>query len=158
MLNEVLLRDAESRTDNERRFITAAFATLQRRRGHTTMSLSVAGHPRPIIVRRSGLLETIDCPGTALGLFRHLEFHDIDITLEPGDTALLYTDGLTEARTADGMFGEEGLHTVLRTNHGADASTLAREIERAVVRGGGENTRDDIALLVIRASPQRAQF
>ena len=66
------------------------------------------------------------CSGRALGVFDDANLTDQEIHLAPGDTLLLYTDGVTEARAPDGtFFGEERLASLLRSSVGLDATTLA---------------------------------
>jgi phosphoserine phosphatase RsbU/P len=66
---------------------------------------------------------------------------------------VLYTDGVVEARSPDGLFfGEERLMTLLRSSVALDAATIAGRIENAVLDFQGQTPRDDIAVLVLRAS------
>jgi phosphoserine phosphatase RsbU/P len=71
---------------------------------------------------------------------------------------LLYTDGVTEARTPGGLFGLERLAAVLGRCAGLDAGAVAHEVEAAVAHTPGVEARDDVALLVLRAAeaPRRA--
>ncbi len=85
-------------------------------------------------------------------------FDDANLTeqearLAPGDALVLYTDGVVEARSPDGLFfGEERLMTILRSSVALDASTMADRIESAVLNFQEQNPRDDIAILVLRSS------
>ena len=64
--------------------------------GDRTVRLVVAGHPRPVVMRANGDLEQVEAQGSLLGAFEvtHVETHELD--LGPGDTLLLYTDGLSD--------------------------------------------------------------
>ena len=85
-------------------------------------------------------------------------FDDPDLTeqeiyLAPGDTLVLYTDGVIEARAPDGAFyGEARLASLLCSSVGLDASTLAGRIESAVLGFQENNPHDDVAVLVLRVS------
>ena len=72
--------------------------------------------------------------------------------LEPGDTLLLYTDGVTEARVRSWELGEEGLVSLLEGCAGQAAAEIVETIERAVVGVQAGEPRDDIALLALKAS------
>jgi sigma-B regulation protein RsbU (phosphoserine phosphatase) len=69
-----------------------------------------AGHPHPLLIRRSGEMEFIGEGGVPIGLLPDIPFTQIEVTLDPGDRLLLYSDGFTECVMADGeMLDETGL-------------------------------------------------
>jgi serine phosphatase RsbU (regulator of sigma subunit) len=73
------------------------------------------------------------------------------IRLGPGDAAVFYTDGITEARGPDGsIFGEERLRALLRSCAGIDASAIAQRLRDVTLEYGEGCTRDDLAVLVLR--------
>ena len=78
---------------------------------------------------------------------------DTALTLSPGDSLVLYTDGVTEARTSEGMFGSERLEELVRSCAGLRAAAIADVIERTVMDEQNGEARDDIAILVLRAAP-----
>ena len=63
---------------------------------------------------------------------------------------MLYTDGLIEARSADGLLGEERVRALLEQEAGADAETIASSLQRLAAEFSGKRRRDDLALLVAR--------
>jgi sigma-B regulation protein RsbU (phosphoserine phosphatase) len=109
-----------------------------------------AGHWPSIIVGRSGVLR-IESTGLPLGMFLEAEFSATRLQLEIGDTLFLYTDGLTEARSAD---DEYGVDRVMRLVHQQAARPPAELISaclddlRAFV--DGRPRLDDLTLLAIR--------
>lgn len=88
------------------------------------MEISNAGHPPALIVKRDGV-SAIEATGLPLGLFANEEFGSACLTLEPGQSLLLWTDGYSEAVNAAGEdYGIERLRNVLAQNCCATASGL----------------------------------
>ncbi len=114
--------------------------------------ICVAGHPPPLILRANGELRWIEGSGALLGVLDDAGLTDQEIRLGAGDTLVLYTDGVTEERGEQGAFGERGLAAALEGAAGASATEIVERIERAVLAHGSGEPRDDIAILVVRAS------
>ena len=147
-LNDALLRQ---RTD--RRFCTVAYASLEvNGDGHADVCLASGGHPLPYILRVDGTVETGGVPGTLLGVLPDVRLTDTRLRLERGDLLLLYTDGVTEARGPDGMFGPDELVSVLASCVGLDAASVAARVESAALEIQEGKPRDDIAILAVRIS------
>jgi serine phosphatase RsbU (regulator of sigma subunit) len=73
--------------------------------------------------------------------------------LMPGETMVFYTDGVTEARSPDGsFFGEDRLRQFVGAHADEHAADLAAELKNAVLKFQEGYARDDLALLVLRAS------
>ncbi len=73
------------------------------------------------------------------------------------ETLVLYTDGVTEARSPDGeFFGEERLRDLLRSCAGCDAGAFARRIKSVVLEFQEGQPRDDLAILVLRVRDRAA--
>jgi PAS domain S-box-containing protein len=152
VLNEAMLRqNATEDTQDDERFATVVYATLRRARGRVSLSLSSGGHPPALIVRADATVEKVSAPGMALGLFPYAELSETQLTLRPGDSLVLYTDGVTEARGAESFFGEERLVKVVTGCAGASAKSLAETLEAAVLDHQGGIAADDIAILVVHA-------
>ena len=123
------------------------------------VTLTLGGHPRPLVRRREGFVEQVGEPGMALGLLGRVDVREAGLRLESGDVLLAYTDGVTEARRGGEQFGEERLADVLascaaglRGYTGPTAAHLVAEAvaERVVTAvTDWASRRDDIALLVI---------
>jgi PAS domain S-box-containing protein len=146
VVNEALLR-----TEPGDDFCTAVYATLDVRRAAARLTLAIGGHPPPLLLRPGAGVAAIGAPGTLLGAVDAPSLHDVELGLAAGDTLLLYTDGVTESRTPDGLFGMERLATLLEGCAGLDAAAVARRVEDAVVDQPGHVAVDDVALLVVRA-------
>ncbi|MET1011934.1 MAG: SpoIIE family protein phosphatase [Actinomycetota bacterium] len=143
---------AVARQTTDEQFCTAVAARL-RPQGEQVMAwICVAGHPAPVILRADGSLQWIEGSGALLGVLDDAELSDQEIRLSPGDTLILYTDGVTEERGDGGPFGEQGLVAALSGAAGQPASEIVNRIERAVLAHGSGKPRDDIAILAVRAT------
>ena len=149
-LNEAMLRQLP-----EDRFCTTACVRLEPQDGSEGVGVDVsrAGHPPPLLVRPEGAVEEVGCSGRVLGVFPDAELRDTSLRLMPGEALVLYTDGVTEARSPDGdFFGEGRLRHLLSSCAGCDAVTFARRVKGAVLDFQEGYQRDDLAVLVLRAS------
>ncbi len=89
-----------------------------------------------------------------LGIMPESEYESGEVTLEAGDTLVLYSDGITEAGVADDRaFGEERLVEVVETNRGRPLLDIQSHVLDAVrVWSGDENeAQDDMTLVLVRA-------
>ncbi len=143
-----------------RTFVSACYAVLDAR--GAALTFARAGHNRPILFnpRRSPPIRHVECRGMALGVYRGGLFdkvtQELEISMRPGDVFLLYTDGLTEARSPSGeSFGLERLEAAIAATHGdLDSQTLAGLLFDAVrTYTAGAPQDDDIAILTLRALP-----
>jgi len=130
------------------RFVTAIYGTLEPTRDGVDIQLSVAGHPTPLIRRADGTLQTTGSHGTVLGALPDPILRAESIRLEPGDTIVLYTDGVTEARSRGSLFGEARLRALV-TSGARESEELAAQIE-AAVRGFSPELSDDTAILILQ--------
>jgi PAS domain S-box-containing protein len=147
------VNSAVARQTAEEQFCTAVAARLRPQDDQVIVWISVAGHPSPVILRADGSLQWIRGAGALLGVFDNAELTEDELRLSPGDTLILYTDGVTEERGTERAFGEEGLAGVLREAAGATATEIVDRIERAVLAHGSGQPKDDIAILAVRATP-----
>ncbi|MDQ6648843.1 MAG: serine/threonine-protein phosphatase [Actinomycetota bacterium] len=148
-LNEAVNRQ-ESRGE---RYLTAAFAHLRRSRDRLTVTLVLGGHPMALVVRRDGTVEAAGLPGSAIGLFRHIELREATIELSRGDALVFYTDGVTEARSGPVEYGEPALRELLSSLAGATADQIAQGVMNAVLGFQGGLAHDDTAVVVVRVRP-----
>ncbi|MFI8306217.1 PP2C family protein-serine/threonine phosphatase [Streptomyces sp. NPDC085927] len=137
------------------RYCTAVFGVLQPLAdGSFTVTLAGGGHPSALAVRVGGRVEPISTAGGQLvGMLPHPQFVQTTTRLSPGESLLLYTDGLTEARTPDGtMLDEDGLtqHLLSTYAHAEDRSAdgLLASVE-ALLHRLGDGVTDDTALLAL---------
>jgi PAS domain S-box-containing protein len=147
------LNDAMLRQLSGDQFCTVALGRIRPEDGgRFRVTLSVGGHPPPLVLRADGHVEPLAQQGTLLGVVDEPRLQDAEHVLEAGDTLLLYTDGVTEARVRSWELGEEGLVSLLEGCAGQAAAEIVETIERAVVGVQAGEPRDDIALLALKAS------
>jgi serine phosphatase RsbU (regulator of sigma subunit) len=149
------LNDAILELGERSRFCTALLGTVQPDPRGLTVRFSSAGHPPPVLVTAGGDALFLGRSGTLLGVMDAIEVTEDVVHLSPGDALVLYTDGVTERRSGSRMFGDHDLLPSLRTSAGASADLIARNLEQQVQRFGSGASRDDLAVLVIAAPPQR---
>jgi sigma-B regulation protein RsbU (phosphoserine phosphatase) len=141
-LNEALL---VQRAGSE--FCTVCLGQLSVRDGRGSLTVALGGHPPALVLRASGEVDAIGEPGTLLGVFADPDLIDVTAELGPGDTVLLYTDGVTEAGAAGAEIGEEGLIEILRGLRGLSPDAIVDAVEQAAVDAQDGKARDDIALV-----------
>lgn len=117
-----------------------------------------AGHCPLLLVTASGI-EHLVTEGVALGVLESRSYREGTAQMQPGDLAVLYTDGVVEADGPGGeLYGEERLESVLAGAHGASADTAAQSILDSVAAFRADlPVTDDITLLVVRYHGARAE-
>jgi PAS domain S-box-containing protein len=145
-VNDALVR--QNATDE--RFLTMAYGVLSTAPSRS-LALALAGHPHPVIVRGDGRVERPGVPGTLLGVFTDVSVTNVSVTLGAGDTVVFFTDGVTEAHGADGLFGDDRLESTLRSLAGASADDIAGGVADAVTAYRADSaSEDDMAVLVVQ--------
>lgn len=154
LLNGALLSTAHAR------FTTLVLASVANRDSGVSLRLTSAGHLPPLIVRDGGRVEPADTAGTLIGALPRIETHSFETSLAPGETCVLYTDGVTEARggpMGNYMFGEERLATALAECAGLPASAVVERVMMLATQWIGQQVHDDIAVVAITA-PRRTHL
>ncbi|MDQ3610888.1 MAG: SpoIIE family protein phosphatase [Actinomycetota bacterium] len=134
------------------RFCTASLATVLPTPGGLRVRLSCAGHPQPVHVTPDGRAALVGTSGSLLGVLDEIDVPADELFLRPGDTLVFYTDGVTERRSGDRMFGEESLLASCAAAAGLSADDFAGHLEQGVRDFGDDASRDDLAVLVVRAT------
>nr|WP_314172274.1 ATP-binding SpoIIE family protein phosphatase [Streptomyces sp. DSM 40971] len=120
--------------------------------GGTRCTLVCAGHPLPLVREASGKVRPAAEPQLLLGVEENVSYESQSVVLEPGETLLCVTDGVTERRCGRRQFDDDdGLAAVLAGCGGLDAAATAERVRRAVHAFGDGAAADDLALLVLRA-------
>ena len=147
-LNDVLARD-----DHDRRPCTAVCVRVLAQDGRVRITVACAGHPPPLLARRDGAVEPFGRPGTLLGAFDEGHWTSVSIELQAGESLVLFTDGVTDARGAAGRFGIERLGRVVAEAAGRAPDEVAAALDDALLAFQEGHQRDDVAVLVLQADP-----
>lgn len=117
-----------------------------------TLRYASAGHA-PAYVRRSNGVEQLPVTGPVVGVSQDVLFSSVSVAIAPGDTIVLATDGLTEARDSAGVLvDDDGVIRWIRDGE-TDPERLAAQLISRVTRFAGGRINDDLALLIIRVEP-----
>jgi sigma-B regulation protein RsbU (phosphoserine phosphatase) len=119
-----------------------------------------AGHPSPLLQRRGEVRELYSTGSLPIGLVESASFASSRFQLEPGDTLLLYTDGVTEAEDKDrNLFQDARLKETFGQHQNSSLKSLQDGILSAVEKfTDGASQSDDVTLLVVRfRGPAEAQ-
>ena len=154
-----LLNSALLSPDNSR-FATVVLASVARTEAQVSLRLTCAGHPAPLIVRNDGSVETADTRGVLVGALPQFKARSFETSLEPGETCLLFTDGVTEARGGPlgaEIFGDQRLADALAECRGMPAEAVVERIMMLTSQWVGRLPHDDIAVVAITA-PRRTHL
>lgn len=139
----------------EDKFVSMIYLTAEL--GGSQVKLARAGHPNPFLWHKAtGEVERIDSPGLAIGIDDGAVFQrvtkDADVTMQPGDVLLLYTDGVDEALDAEGEeFGKERIQRVLAKIGPQGAKAVVDEVVEAMnAFVGGKASTDDVTLIALQ--------
>ncbi|MGY0020926.1 PP2C family protein-serine/threonine phosphatase [Streptomyces sp. cg35] len=150
LLNNALL------SSHHARFATLALASVKRHGGRVRLRVSSAGHPTPLIVRADGRIEEADTKGVLIGALptESIKLTTAAVDLAPGETCLLYSDGITEARggpLGDVLFGDQRLRNTLAGCAGLPAEAVTERLQMVATQWVDGGPQDDMALLAITA-------
>ncbi|SCG70948.1 SpoIIE family protein phosphatase [Micromonospora halophytica] len=133
------------------RYCTLALAAVgPGERGQLDVSLHLAGHDRPVLLRGGGGASFVGLGGTALGLLDAITSPTAEVPLAPGDSLVFYTDGVTERRRGRELFGVDRLRDAAAPLAGYSADVVAARLRATAINFSVETPRDDIAILVLR--------
>jgi sigma-B regulation protein RsbU (phosphoserine phosphatase) len=155
-INNLLVKSTDANM-----FVTFFYGLLDRSKN--TFTSTNAGHNPPLLLRSDQTTELLEKGGLVLGFLSDQKYEQQTTTLGPGDILVLYTDGITEARSPeeekaveDKLFGEDRLVQIVKDN----ASLSAREIQSAILQAVSAHTKntpqgDDITIVVIKRQEAR---
>lgn len=110
---------------------------------------SSAGHPPAMVCGCDGVSERLAIGGTPLAVLESQAFEEHHSRLRPGDSILMYTDGISEARRGSRLFEIEGIEGVARRCCDARAGELSRELLNDAAEWAEGKLRDDAAVVVV---------
>jgi serine phosphatase RsbU (regulator of sigma subunit) len=154
-LPEILERINQTLVERGRgRYCTLALASVRVTEDvRLEVTLHLAGHERPVLVRADGRTFSAGSGGTALGLLDTISCPAETVHLGPGDSLIFYTDGVTERRRGRELFGGQRLRDAAAPLAHFSAEVMAARLRTATIGFSAEPPRDDIALLVLRNEP-----
>ena len=150
-LNRAMIAELE-----EGRFVTMLLARLDART--RTLTYANAGHPSGFVLGRDGRVRAVlESSGTPLGVSAAWGVTDAEpIALEPGDTLVLMTDGITESQAPDGsLLGTEGALQLVRAHLAGSAQQVLEGLvagARAFAEGGPQT--DDLTAIICKVGPE----
>ncbi|WP_411771744.1 PP2C family protein-serine/threonine phosphatase [Streptomyces gramineus] len=152
LLNTALLNSQHTR------FATLVLASVARRDDGVDLRVTSGGHPAPLIIRKDGTVEETDTRGTLVGAVPHVNARTASVSLAEGESCVLYTDGITEAKggpMGDALFGEERLKQALAGCAGMPSEGIAEHVQMLAAQWLGNRRHDDMAVVVISAPRTR---
>jgi sigma-B regulation protein RsbU (phosphoserine phosphatase) len=144
-LNQELCRDNDACM-----FVTALCGVLDPASGEVVYAN--AGHNAPLRFGSDGQAAYIDMPpGTMLGVFEEATYREMQLQLHPGETLLLYTDGVTEASNIElELFGDDRLEAFPGGLFGSSLALVKGVVEAVEAFAGEAEQADDITVLALR--------
>lgn len=129
-------------------YFTMVYAELNHATGRLQMVL--AGHPHPLLQRKSGAIDALGVGGMPVGLLKEPVFDEIEIQLQPGDRLLISSDGIVEAADPQGrLLGEDGLKKIMQTNAYLSGHSFLESMAWSVSEFSHGERQDDISAVLI---------
>jgi sigma-B regulation protein RsbU (phosphoserine phosphatase) len=132
------------------RFCTVVVLRFLRDDDRWLVTISSGGHPLPVLIGADGAVSEVGAAGSLIGVLAMPQLDDGRIVLVPGDSLLVFTDGVTEARGAAGPFGHSGVLDVIDAG-AVGARALTTTLLEAVLDFQSGQARDDIAIVAVTA-------
>lgn len=147
-LNEMVLDEMETE-----HYFTLMLADINLKTGE--VRIGQAGHPHPIIQRKSGEIVQDGTGGFPVGLMSGVTFDEFETKLEPGDRLVIFSDGVTECPNAAGdLLGEEGLEDYLsELHHVAGPALFETLIWKLCEFAGSSEFPDDVSGIMFEFQP-----
>ena len=141
-------RYLETHHGNEGIFATLFFGMLTPETGR--LRYVNAGHESPLLISSAGAVRALAPTAPAVGMMPQTRFAAADIHMQPGDTLIAYTDGVTEAGpTPASFFGAAGVHRAVATARRKNSDCLGT-LEQAIFEHlDGADLSDDIAMIAV---------
>ncbi len=132
-------------------FATATYAIIDTRTGR--VDLCSAGHPDPFVCTSTGCIRHDALRNRPLGIWPDAAFEQFSIALRPGDSIVIFSDGLPDARRGKEFFGEDRVHRTLDTMRDADPQTIVDMLMTEVAAFSQDVHTDDIAIVAASLTP-----
>lgn len=143
LTNEALCREES----DEHSVLTAVFGVLDL--DSNTITYSNAGHEPPVVHSSTCEFGELSVTGPMIGILPDFEYEEATLPMEMGDDVVMFTDGITEARTGGVLFEKQGVVRKLSEVGKASPDEIAEALlEAAIVHAGGD-LQDDAAIVVL---------
>ncbi|MCK4268715.1 MAG: SpoIIE family protein phosphatase, partial [Actinomycetia bacterium] len=142
MTNDVVIKASDPSS-----FVTLFFGILDKESG--VLLYCNAGHPQPIVARKLSMVSLLKTGSPVIGVFKDMEYEDLEETLRDDDILFIYTDGAIEARRERELFGEERLVSLIKDLHSIETRELPQRVFDKVFDFAQGTMADDTALLAI---------
>ena len=146
------LNQAVLARDEPEQFLSCVYLTLHATEAGIAATLARGGHPAPLVLRASGVVDVVEPPGGLIGCVPDAGVKPRELLLAPGDLLLLYTDGVVECPRGTDQFGDERLHALLAGMAGLDATKVVDTVIETVLDHCRSDPADDIAVLALLAT------
>jgi integral membrane sensor domain MASE1 len=144
-LNEAILWQRRSEE-----YCTVAYVRIDFEDRTTRLTFASGGHPLPLILRANGSVETLGRPGMLLGVEARPRLSEAQAELQPSDTLVVYTDGLTDAFAPDEILTVHQLSRQLADLAGLPPAELLAKLRYRLLAREHRQPRDDVAIVAIR--------
>jgi len=158
ILNEVNAEKYEELSRMEL-FVTLFLAQVNGQTG--SFSYASAGHGEALLWRKAdGEIQQLPATGMPIGISVDEDYQGETYSLRPGDIAVIFSDGITEAHNInEDQFGVERLKTVIMENATLSAIEIIGKVESAVLEFSQEHEQDDdISIVIVKALPRAISF
>ncbi|MCE5199154.1 MAG: GAF domain-containing SpoIIE family protein phosphatase [Armatimonadota bacterium] len=143
-VNDALCRDEAG----DESMLTAIFLVMDTTKG--TLAYASGGHEPPMLRSADGSVHELTQGGRVLGVFANYCYEEETRVMEPGDTLVVVTDGITEARSGNDLFGSEGVEKFLKENRHLTPSQTASGLLQAATEKANGALQDDAAIVVLQ--------
>ncbi|HCE44757.1 MAG TPA: hypothetical protein DET40_14540 [Lentisphaeria bacterium] len=141
--------DLISKDNDKLMFVTIFYGHYRIRTGE--LCYVNAGHNPPYLIRKDGKMEELEPTGPLAAVFPEAIYTEKNVCLQPDDTLVCFTDGVTEAYTGGGeLFGEDGFTKLLSVIYTEDVDKINSRISEEILKYSSGDLKDDVTLLVLR--------
>lgn len=136
-------------------FVTVGYANVRRQDDGFKVRVCTAGHPPALLRRADGTVVAVGATSTLLGATSRISLAIDERILRPGDSLILYSDGVTEARARDtgDFLGLEAFQRILTETKADSAALLVKDLQRRVLDFTAGTIGDDIAIVAMQVPP-----
>ncbi len=146
-LNTVIVRAHDGGDDGDGDYCTAALvAVAPVCEGQTTVTVGLAGHPHPLLVRADGTVERVGVTSPVVGWTLEASYRESGIAMRSGDLLVLFTDGTLEVVAGHGATDDTQVRALLAPLAGRPAEDVARSLDEVL---SAVTLRDDAAFVVV---------